>query len=81
MLDDNLVYEAYLKELGWQKMPQMRKDSGLKYTGKEMAEIMNADEVRLVKMSHHLTCIKNKKIHDIWNCGMKTTGNYWVKSK
>ena len=29
--------------------------------------------------SHHVTCIKNGKVQDIWNCSNRTMHRYWYK--
>lgn len=74
--DDNVVV-SYLNSIGWHKMPQLRKEDGRKYTGKEFAEGYKKGSY-IVRMAGHLTCIKDGKIHDIWDCGAKVTGNYYI---
>lgn len=42
-------------------------------------------EAFLITVAHHMTCVKFDKekcrydLYDIWDCGEKTIGNYWVK--
>ena len=31
--------------------------------------------------SHHVTCIKDGKVQDIWDCSRNTMHKYWYKRK
>ena len=76
------VMEKVLNEFGYVKMKQPRKYDGKKYKVKELDEIISK-EVRnrgvLVTVANHHTCIVGDNIIDIWNCGNKSVGNYYVK--
>lgn len=74
--NEDKVYEKYLTGLGFTKQKQLRKDDNTKYTAREFAE-NHRKGTYIVRLSHHLTCIKDGKIHDTWNCGEWTTGNYY----
>lgn len=77
------VVEKVLEEWGWIKMKQPRKWNGKKYEVREMDEILTPKQLEegvLVTIANHHTCIKDGKIQDIWNCGYKSVGNYYVKS-
>ena len=82
------VYEQYLKDNGWCKYKQPRKEDGSKYTvgewGDYMAErLYYKDTVMLVTMANHMTMIGldygNAVIEDLWNCKNKCVSNYWLK--
>ena len=76
------VIEGVLKRYGYVKMKQPRKANGKKYMVKEMDKILTNQQMKegvLVTIAGHHTCIKNGAIQDIWDCGEKTVGNYYVK--
>ena len=74
--------EAYLKKHGWVKMKQPRKADNTKYTGKEFCrkfkKIYKTPIVANIG-GHHTVCIKDGKIHDIWDCTDSCIGNFWIK--
>lgn len=76
------VMERVLAKFGYIKMSQPRKSDNTKYTVSEMDEILTKKEMEegvLVTVANHHTCITGGHIQDIWNCGYKTVGNYYVK--
>lgn len=71
-------YPIYLERIGFIKQPMPKKANGKKYTIDEFCKkIAEPNKSYVVSCAHHLTCVKDKKIHDIWNCGYKCVGNYW----
>lgn len=80
MPNDKKTYSAYLKRLGWVKRKQPRHwDGNRKYTGREFAEEHPTDNIIMHIGSHHITCIVDGQINDIWDCSDNCVGNYWVK--
>lgn len=79
--NDKAVYEKLLKNLGWVKCKQPRKDDGTKFTGKEFcAVVAQPNKSYVVNMgTHHIVCVKDCKVWDIWNSSLGTVGNYYVK--
>lgn len=76
------VMERVLAKFGYVKMAQPRKWDNTKYTVSEMDEILTKKEMQegvLITVANHHTCITGGHIQDIWNCGYKTVGNYYVK--
>lgn len=76
------VMERVLAKFGYVKMPQPRKYDNTKYTVAEMDEILTKKQMEegvLVTVANHHTCITDGYIQDIWNCGDKTVGNYYIK--
>ena len=72
------LYPVYLNKLGWVKNKQPRKRNGKKYTIDEFCEqVAQPNKSYVVSCANHLTCVVNKKINDIWDCGHKCVGNYW----
>ena len=76
------VMEKVLERFGYVKMKQPRKWDNMKYTVSEMDEILTKKQMQegvLVTVANHHTCITGWHIQDIWDCGYKTVGNYYVK--
>lgn len=76
------VMERVLAKFGYVKMAQPRKSDNTKYTVCEMDAILTKKEMEegvLVTVANHHTCITGGHIQDIWDCGYKTVGNYYVK--
>lgn len=75
------VMEKVLSEYGYIKMKQPRKANGKKYEVRELDQILTWEQMRegvLVTVANHHTCIADGCIQDIWNCGSKCVGNYYV---
>lgn len=78
------VMERVLAKFGYVKMKQPRHNDGTKYLVKELDRLLTPKELHngvLVTVAHHHTAIVDFNIVDIWNCGTKTVGNYYVKNK
>lgn len=76
------VMEKVLNEFGYVKMKQPRKFDGRKYEVRELDMILTEKQMLegvLVTVANHHTCITEGYIQDIWNCGHKSVGNYYVK--
>ena len=80
-LNDTKGENKYLKLKGWTKHPQPRKVDGSKYTGKEFCELIAKKNKRYIAHigGHHIVCIKNGKVYDIWDSTDGCIGNYWTK--
>lgn len=71
--------EIIEKILGWKWVPTMTIGSGCKMH-------LNEDEIPngtlIVKVSHHLTCVKDKVLYDTFDCtreGNRCVYGYWIK--
>lgn len=83
-ITDKQTMELVLKDFGYIKMKQPRKPDGKKYLVREMDQILTRKQMQegvLITIANHHTCIKNGKIQDIWDCGDKSVGNYYVKGE
>ena len=80
-IDSNKAIEILMKKYHWIKMNQERKDNNKKYTGKEFCEsIAKPNKSYIVNIgSHHITCIKNQQIYDIFDCSNDCVGIYYVE--
>ncbi len=72
-------YKAYLKSKGYEMQKMPKKHTGKRYTVAEFCDtIAENGKTYIINVANHLTVIKDKKLYDIWNCGYKSVGNYWV---
>ena len=77
-INDKKGIEAYMKNIGWVKHSQPRKLDNTKYTGAEFCRKMKRLTAVCMIGGHHVTCIIDGKVNDIWDCTGKTIGNYWT---
>ena len=77
-INDKKGIEKYMEKKGWITMKQPRKANGTKYTGKEFCKIFKGTCVANIG-GYHIVCIKNGKVHDIWDSTDGCIGNYWIK--
>ena len=83
-LTDKENLDWLLKDYGYVKMKQPRKANGKKYLVRELDQILTSKQMEegvIVLIANHWTCIKHGVIQDIWDCGYKSVGNYWVKER
>lgn len=76
------VMERVLAKFGYVKMKQPRKDDNSKYEVRELDRIIDPHTRSLgvlVTVANHHTAVVGDNIIDIWNCGRKSVGNYYVK--
>ena len=91
-ISDTKCVDRYLKECGFIKHPQLKKESGRKYTGREFCtylnEFMKSGNPVIAKIgTHHITVFVNKgttiekdyKVVDTWDCSTRCVGNWWSK--
>ena len=71
--------QKYLKANGWERQKQPRTTEGKKVRGKLwLSSIGNETQVVSIG-AQHLTCIKDGKFWDIWDCSSDCVGIYYVK--
>ena len=82
MPNEKNVYEKYLADLGFSKMPQPKKSNGTKYLVGEIDKLIDTNKYDVViSMANHLTCADSNNLIDIWDCRKKTIGNYYTRRK
>ena len=72
------VYTKYIESKGWRKCKQPRKSDNTKYIGKEFVKIIKGTVLAHIG-GHHIVCIKDNKVLDIWDSTNGCIGNYWIK--
>ena len=83
VLNDHHVYEKYLLLKGFVQVKEPRDVCNRKITVREFMkeeEIYKDNQKSVIVMnvgSHHVSCIKNGKVNDIWDCSRNTMHKYW----
>lgn len=86
VLNDQHVYTKYLLLKGFTQCKEPRNAYNKKMTVKEwMQEEQiysgNQKSVIVAKVgSHHIACIIEGTVHDIWNSSSQTMHKYWIKA-
>ena len=79
VLNDKHVYIDYLKKKGFIEMNEPRDDYNRKMS---LADFLdnnpNVTDFVAIVGSHHVTAVKNGRVHDIWNCSNETIHRYYV---
>ena len=71
--------QKYLEANGWKKMKQPRTPEGKKIRGRFWLNSVGNENQVVSIGSQHLTCIKEGKFWDIWDCSNDCIGVYYVK--
>lgn len=79
MPNDRVVFDRYLVKKGWHKCSEPRNWDNSKMTVRAFMRYTINDVIIANVGSLHVTCIKNKKVHDTWDCSNKTMHTYYVK--
>ena len=81
MINDTENFVGYLKEQGYYKQRQPRRNDRTKYTAREFCqEIAQPGHYYVLSLANHLTFVgPDCRIWDTWDCGYKTVGNYWIR--
>ena len=84
VLNDKKLYPMYLKLKGFKEMKEPRDYNNQKLTVKDWLctrdyHLWHTYSIVANVGSHHVTYIKNDKVHDTWNCSCNTIHKWWVK--
>lgn len=73
-------FDLFMQEFGhWEKHKMPKHQNGKRYKISQLAvELKNEPNPVVVTLANHVTCIKDGKIWDTWDCGEKCVGNYWT---
>lgn len=80
VLNDKALIPLYLKKKGFVECNEPRDVCNRKMSIKDFL-IENPDCGNFIAFvgSHHVTAVKDNKVHDIWNCSNETMHRYFVK--
>lgn len=74
------VYYKYLERLGWVRKKQPRWNDGKKVRAHDFIDNAHHAKMPIIfNETHHLTCIVDGKINDIWDGSECIVGVYWVR--
>lgn len=82
--NDSRLYPEYLKLKGFVEMKEPRDCCNRKMTIKDFLIMHEGEPFRTMVVnagSHHVICIKDNKVRDIWNSSRQTMHKYWIKVK
>ena len=80
VLNDKKLYPKYLKLKGFREVKEPRDVNNRKITIREYLRYKFVLKAVVVNAgSHHVTCIKDNKVNDIWDCSKCTMHKYWIK--
>lgn len=76
--NDKKLYPKFLIEKGFRQCAEPRNGDNTKMSAKKFINYIQEDDIIVAKVgTHHLTVIKDKKIHDTWDCSGNTMHKYW----
>lgn len=82
--NDPIVYEAYLKDLGWVKKPPLRYNNK-KIEIRDLIDFHNKERMLLAPMiihtRSHITALIDNKINDTWDCSRYCMNSWYTKEK
>ena len=74
--------DEMLQEFGtWTKHKEPKHSNGKKYTIAELSDTVYSDDPIIVSVNGHMTCVKNRKVWDIWDCSREYVRCYWTKGE
>lgn len=79
MMDDMKNITSLLAKMGFERHGKPFKDDGTTYKAGEMDELVSKGYTAIVQIAHHLTCVYQSKIIDLWDCRSKSVYGYWTR--
>ena len=73
-------YPRYLADQGWVKQKQPRLPDGRKLRGYEFAPLCPVTAIAHIG-THHIVCIRDRRIWDLFDSGSRCVGNFWIKAE
>lgn len=73
------AWDAWLRDHGYKRYKMPRHSDRTLWTVGAFAksDLIKDDDIVVVSVCHHLTVIKNRKVHDIWDCSGYTIRRYY----
>lgn len=79
MPNDKITYEKFLTDHGFTNCKMPRHSDNSRYTVNELIDEIGEGNILVMNVAHHTTVSVNDKLVDLWNCGGKSVGNYFIK--
>lgn len=75
------VWDLWLKQNGYVRCKMPKRENGRLYMLREFvrSNFIKDNEAAIVSVSGHLTCVKDRKIFDTWNCAGYKVRRYYKK--
>lgn len=77
MPNEKATYEKWLKQVGYIKHKQPRREDGTKYTVEELVDELDVRNC-VITVAQHMTVVEDGVLIDTWDCSQKTVCNYWT---
>lgn len=76
---DDEAWDAFLKKHKYKRYKMPRKADRKLYTLAEFvkSDLIKDDDIVVVSICGHLTCVKGRKVHDTWDCSEYTVRRYY----
>lgn len=71
--------EIVLSKLGFTKHKKPFKASGKTYSVGETYSLIDKDEIAVLNVANHFSCVKGDKLIDLWDCSGKSIYGYYTK--
>lgn len=78
--NDKHTYYKYLKLKGFVECAEPRNYDNTKMTVRAFLTYNNEGTIIANVGTYHVTCFKNNKVEDIWDCSKETMHKYWRKA-
>ena len=81
-LNDKKLYPQYLKEKGFREVPEPRDVNNRKMSVRDWIVQYQVSDKYVYVMNVglcHVSCVKNRKVHDTWDCSKNTAHKIWEK--
>lgn len=72
------TYEVVFKELGYTPGKIARVKKGEKRITAKQFALSHKTGTYILSLANHMSCVKDGKIRDAWNCGDKIVYKYWI---
>ncbi len=73
------LYPEFIEKHGWVKHKQPKTEDGKLIRAGDFAKSLGGKVALCHVGKHHIACIRDGKVWDIWNCASKRVGSYWIK--
>lgn len=78
-INEKRLEEKFLEQNGFVKFKQPKKYDNSKCLAGEIDELVNKNDIVIIRVAGHLTVVKDYVLYDLWDCRYKTINNYYIK--
>lgn len=81
LCNDPDLFKFYLPSKGFEKLGEPRDENNKKMSVREYIRRHPEREFVACVGSHHVSCVKDGKVRDIWDCSGETLHTIWLKKR